>query len=117
MRKVSIALLGLACALAALAPAAADETAAGPVSFMIFGDPAEKAAYDGLVAAFEAKQPADRRQPDPRPRPERLSQAAGRRLRRRHAGRHRPDQLPALRRASPPRACSSRWRPISPRAR
>ena len=31
--------------------------AAGEVSFMIFGDPAEKAAYEDLVDAFEAKQP------------------------------------------------------------
>jgi multiple sugar transport system substrate-binding protein len=37
------------------APAA--EPPDGPVSFMIFGDPAEKAAYEGLVAAFTQKYP------------------------------------------------------------
>jgi multiple sugar transport system substrate-binding protein len=38
------------------APAAAE--AAGEVSFMIFGDAAEKAAYEKLVAAFEERYPA-----------------------------------------------------------
>ncbi len=39
---------------AALAQA---EAPAGEVSFMIFGDPAEKAAYESLAAAFEEKYP------------------------------------------------------------
>ena len=30
----------------------------GPVSFMVFGDPAELAAYQSLVDAFEAANPA-----------------------------------------------------------
>ena len=38
------------------APAAAE--AEDPVSFMVFGDPAELAAYESLVAAYEARYPA-----------------------------------------------------------
>jgi multiple sugar transport system substrate-binding protein len=38
------------------APSAA--TASGRISFMIFGDPAEKAAYENLVTAFELRYPA-----------------------------------------------------------
>lgn len=55
--------LGLVClpGLAAFAavPAAAAEPAAtrGNISFMIWGDPTEKAAYDTLVAAFSAANP------------------------------------------------------------
>jgi multiple sugar transport system substrate-binding protein len=51
--------MGLVTALGWAGPAPADGSApSGKVSFMIFGDPAEKAAYEGLVAAFEQKQPS-----------------------------------------------------------
>lgn len=50
------ALVLLVCALLSAACAASPAPAA-PVSFMIFGDPAEKAAYEELVAAFEARHP------------------------------------------------------------
>lgn len=45
---------------AAPPPVAADATAVpgGQISFMIFGDPAEKAAYEGLVSAFTQRYPA-----------------------------------------------------------
>ena len=46
---------GLAVALLATSVLAQDET--GEVSFMVFGDPAELAAYQELVAAFEAQEP------------------------------------------------------------
>jgi multiple sugar transport system substrate-binding protein len=55
MRKTLTILLGsmaLACALPTYG-----QSAEADVSFMIFGDPAEKAAYDSLVAAFDAKFP------------------------------------------------------------
>ncbi|HET9224471.1 MAG TPA: extracellular solute-binding protein, partial [Roseiflexaceae bacterium] len=52
-------------ATAPTAPAAVPTTSAeaptapaAQVSFMIFGDPAEKAAYEGLVSAFEQRNPA-----------------------------------------------------------
>jgi multiple sugar transport system substrate-binding protein len=51
----------MSSALAMLAPTCASaqsQTApAGRISFMVFGDPAEKAAYDGLVKAFTQKHP------------------------------------------------------------
>ena len=56
MLRSSFGSLGLACMLAGLQPAAAQNASSDPVTFMIFGDPAEKAAYESLVAAFEAKQ-------------------------------------------------------------
>ncbi len=39
-------------------PVARAQDGRGSVSFMFFGDPAELAAYQGLVAAFEAEHPA-----------------------------------------------------------
>ncbi len=42
---------------AMLLPLAACNRAPKPVSFMVFGDPAEYAAYETLVAAFEAEHP------------------------------------------------------------
>ena len=39
------------------APTQAGETGEASVSFMVFGDPAELAAYEALVAAFEAARP------------------------------------------------------------
>jgi multiple sugar transport system substrate-binding protein len=56
MRRQSLARL-LGSALCAASAAAAAPASAAEISFMIFGDPAEKAAYEGLVAAFEAKVP------------------------------------------------------------
>lgn len=54
MRNALFVLLGSA-AIAFGQPALAQGE--GEVSFMVFGDPAEKAAFDGLVTAFEAKFP------------------------------------------------------------
>ena len=51
MQRTITALLA-ALALSCGAPAQAQQ-ASGEISFMIFGDPAEKAAYEGLVAAFD----------------------------------------------------------------
>jgi multiple sugar transport system substrate-binding protein len=51
--RLELALVALAVALAACGPAAAPT----PVSFMIFGDAAEKAAYEQLVAAYERGHP------------------------------------------------------------
>jgi multiple sugar transport system substrate-binding protein len=48
-------LASLLCA--GTAALAQTDAPAGEVSFMIFGDPAEKAAYEALVEAFEAKHP------------------------------------------------------------
>ena len=49
-----------ACAAPTAAPTASSDTSevAGKVSFMVFGDPAELKAFQGLVAAFEGKFPA-----------------------------------------------------------
>ncbi len=55
MRKTLAIFLG-SMALACVQPQAL-YAADGDVSFMIFGDPAEKAAYESLVAAFDAKFP------------------------------------------------------------
>jgi multiple sugar transport system substrate-binding protein len=52
-RALSSALLGLTL----LAASAAAQGGSGQVSFMVFGDPAELAAYQALVAAFEEDQP------------------------------------------------------------
>ncbi|NJN16952.1 MAG: sugar ABC transporter substrate-binding protein [Oscillochloris sp.] len=52
----------VACILAACgqaaAPPAIPGAPSGPVAFMIFGDAAEKAAYEELVAAFEERHPS-----------------------------------------------------------
>ncbi len=57
MRIVPATLLrALAASLLALgvtASASLAQDGPGPVSFMVFGDPAELAAYESLVAAFE----------------------------------------------------------------
>ncbi|WP_255604038.1 sugar ABC transporter substrate-binding protein [Oscillochloris sp. ZM17-4] len=53
MRRICLLLALLAAALLAGACAAP----AAPVSFMIFGDPAERAAYADLVAAFRERRP------------------------------------------------------------
>jgi multiple sugar transport system substrate-binding protein len=45
-------------AIASTTSAAAPAAPAAQVSFMIFGDPAEKAAYDSLVSAFEQRNPS-----------------------------------------------------------
>ena len=49
-----------ACAAPTAAPATSTDTSevAGKVSFMVFGDPAELKAFQGLVAAFEEKFPS-----------------------------------------------------------
>jgi multiple sugar transport system substrate-binding protein len=44
-------------AVSSASPAAGQSPASGRVSFMVFGDPAELAAYQELVAAFEAGHP------------------------------------------------------------
>ncbi len=54
LRIVLVTLLVLASAMPA---ARAQGDLGGPVSFMVFGDPAELAAYQTLVAAFEAAHP------------------------------------------------------------
>lgn len=63
-RVLGVLALGLGLLLAACggtppaSPTAPSGTApAGRVSFMVFGDPAEKAAYERLVAAFEQRHP------------------------------------------------------------
>ena len=89
----------------------------GDVSFMIFGDPAEKAAYEGLVAAFEAKHPDIDVNVIHIPDQGDYRRRLGDRLRRRHAGRHRAHQLSALCELRGRRTCSSRSAPISTRAR
>ncbi|HEX6291688.1 MAG TPA: sugar ABC transporter substrate-binding protein [Herpetosiphonaceae bacterium] len=55
VRNVVLLVVGLVMVLTACgAPAAASK----PVSFMVWGDPAEKAAYESLVSAFKQKQPS-----------------------------------------------------------
>jgi multiple sugar transport system substrate-binding protein len=54
VRSLLIAGLMLATTL----PSARAQDGSGAVSFMFFGDPAELAAYQGLVSAFEAEHPA-----------------------------------------------------------
>ncbi len=49
-----------ACGTPLASPSAAPGEPAGQVAFMIFGDAAEKAAYEQLVAAFEARYPSIR---------------------------------------------------------
>jgi multiple sugar transport system substrate-binding protein len=59
-RTAHLLIAGGLAALAAgptRAAAAPADAPSGEISFMIFGDPAEKAAYEGLVAAFEEKHP------------------------------------------------------------
>lgn len=46
-----------ACGAPTMSPPAAPGEPAGQIAFMIFGDAAEKAAYQQLVAAFEASHP------------------------------------------------------------
>ncbi len=56
-----LALLAACAAPAPTAPTASPVAPGGPagqISFMIFGDAAEKAAYEALVRAFEARTPA-----------------------------------------------------------
>lgn len=61
--KLLLIIVGLGVVLAGCgqaAPAGVGGAAAGPagsISFMIFGDPAEKAAYESLVKTFRQKQP------------------------------------------------------------
>ena len=69
----------------------------GDVSFMVFGDPAELAAYQSLVAAFEEGHPEIERRAHPHPQPVGLPAAPGCRLRGRGSGRRRAHQLPPLR--------------------
>jgi multiple sugar transport system substrate-binding protein len=58
MRKLAMTLLGSVLGLAAAASFVGHSEAADTeISFMIFGDPAEKAAYEGLVSAFAQKSP------------------------------------------------------------
>ncbi|HMQ31418.1 MAG TPA: sugar ABC transporter substrate-binding protein [Chloroflexaceae bacterium] len=52
-----LALLAACAAPTAPAPPVGGSGAAGAVSFMVFGDAAEKAAYEALVAAFAARTP------------------------------------------------------------
>ncbi len=54
VRSLLLALLLMVLTL----PVARAQDGLGSVSFMFFGDPAELAAYQGLVAAFEAEHPA-----------------------------------------------------------
>jgi multiple sugar transport system substrate-binding protein len=54
MRNRIMLMLGLVLALSACGAPAAPS---GQVSFMVSGDPAEKAAYEGLASAFKQKQP------------------------------------------------------------
>ncbi len=56
MQVIGKVLVGV-LASAALAVPGAVQAASGEVSFLTFGDPAEKAAYEDLVAAFEAAHP------------------------------------------------------------
>jgi multiple sugar transport system substrate-binding protein len=56
MLRLGTILLGSALVVAGHGMAAA-QTASGEIDFMTFGDPAEKAAYETLVAAFEATHP------------------------------------------------------------
>jgi multiple sugar transport system substrate-binding protein len=60
IRALSIlALAGLLAGCGGAAPAASTGgEPAGRVRFMVFGDPAEKVAYETLVAAFEERRPA-----------------------------------------------------------
>ncbi len=51
------ALAAAGLSLGLLATSALGQDAAGEVSFMVFGDPAELAAYQELVAAFEEQEP------------------------------------------------------------
>ncbi len=51
------ALVAVVLLLALAGPAARAEGGSGDVSFMFFGDPAELAAYQGLVSAFEEEHP------------------------------------------------------------
>lgn len=70
IRKVFVIALGLvlvfagcgqgapqAPAATSASPSAGSAAAGGAISFMVFGDPAEKAAYETLVAAFKQRQP------------------------------------------------------------
>ncbi|MCI0518714.1 MAG: hypothetical protein L0Z70_00465, partial [Chloroflexi bacterium] len=57
LRFISLLLLA-AIWLSACTPSAPGEKTDGAyISFMVFGDPAELAAYQSLVAAFHAKSP------------------------------------------------------------
>jgi len=47
----------VALATAAAGPAAAPGAPQGAITFMISGEPAEKAAYDALIQAFARRQP------------------------------------------------------------
>lgn len=60
IRALSMLLLaGMLVGCGGAAPAAPEGSEpAGRVRFMVFGDPAEKAAYETLVAAFEERRPA-----------------------------------------------------------
>lgn len=59
MKRTLLMLLGsVALALAAGPSVQAQSATEGEVSFIVFGDPAERAAFEGLVTAFEAKFPA-----------------------------------------------------------
>ena len=54
-----LALAGLLAGCGGAAPVTPEGgEPAGRVRFMVFGDPAEKAAYETLVAAFEERRPA-----------------------------------------------------------
>jgi multiple sugar transport system substrate-binding protein len=55
LRSVSVACIALALSMPSVG--AQDVGASSDVSFMVFGDPAELAAYQSLVAAFEAEHP------------------------------------------------------------
>ena len=51
--RVAATLAWLSMALLACGAPSSENTPQGQVSFMIFGDPVEKAAYEGLVTAFK----------------------------------------------------------------
>jgi len=57
VRHISRSLLVGLLALASVLPGAHAQDASGSVSFMVFGDPAELAAYQSLVEAFESGHP------------------------------------------------------------
>jgi multiple sugar transport system substrate-binding protein len=57
-RGIARSLLIAGLVLATSLPSARAQDGSGGVSFMFFGDPAELAAYQGLVSAFEAEHPA-----------------------------------------------------------
>ena len=57
MKKIMTALIFGLLYPTLLAPGPALAQASGIIDFMIFGEPAEKEAYDELVAAFSKKNP------------------------------------------------------------